>query len=261
VSHAIVVNGAAGRMGRLVAAELLAAGLGDVVGCDPAAGETALLESPRLPLVADLEGAVGPESVIVDFSHPAATPVLVHAACRHGARLVIGTTGQSDPQLEALRDAARQVPIVLARNFSTGINRILELLPQLRVLIQDGFDVECLEAHHRGKRDAPSGTAAALLDALLGPESAATRVHGRLGREARRQPGEVGVHSLRLGALVGEHALLFASDHEVVEIRHRALDRAAFVSGVVPAVRFVRNCRPGLFSMLDVMRHAQAGGS
>jgi len=261
VSHALVVNGAAGRMGRLVAAELLAAGLGEVVGCDPAAGESAALESPRLPLVADLEGAVGPESVVVDFSHPSATPYLAHAARAHGARLIVGTTGQSVAQMEALQEAARRVPVVLARNFSTGLNRILELLPQLRVLLRDGFDVECLEVHHRGKRDAPSGTATALLDALLGPDAAAARVHGRLGREARRQPGEVGVHSLRLGAVVGEHALLFASDHEVVEIRHRALDRAAFVSGIVPAVRFVRTCGPGLFSMLDVMRNAQAGGS
>jgi 4-hydroxy-tetrahydrodipicolinate reductase len=261
VSHALVVNGAAGRMGRLVASELLAAGLGDVVGCDPAAGTTRTLDAPRLPLVADLAAAVGPGSVVVDFSHPKVTPLLVHAAREHGARLVIGTTGQDATQLEALQDAARFVPVVLARNFSTGLNRILELLPNLRVLIDDGFDVECLEAHHRGKRDAPSGTAAALLDALLGPEARAERVYGRHGGEALRRPGEIGIHSLRLGALAGEHALLFASDHEVVEIRHRALDRAAFVSGVVPAVRFVRTSGPGLFSMLDVMRHAKAGGS
>ena len=122
--------------------------------------------------------------------------------------------------------------------------------------MDDGFDVECLEAHHRAKRDAPSGTARALLEALWGPGPTPEVVHGRHGPEAKRQTGEVGVHSLRLGGVTGDHALYFGSDHEVIEIRHRALDRAAFVSGVVPAVRFVRQSTAGLYSMLDVMRDA-----
>jgi 4-hydroxy-tetrahydrodipicolinate reductase len=195
---------------------------------------------------------------VVDFSRPGATPALLRAVEVRGARLVIGTTGQSAEELEALAAAARQVPVVLARNFSLGLNRLLEVLPALRDLIDKGFDVECLEAHHRGKADAPSGTALVLLAALCGEVPAGRRVHGRHGPQALREPGEVGVHSLRLGQVVGDHALFLGSDHEVIEIRHRALDRGAFVTGVVPAVRFVGARGPGLYSMLDVIRHADA---
>ncbi len=125
-------------------------------------------------------------------------------------------------------------------------------------MVRDGFDVECIEAHHRQKRDAPSGTAWLLLESLLGDDPPSDPVHGRHGPETARQAGEVGVHSLRAGQIPGEHTLLFAGAHEVVEVRHRALDRGAFVSGVVPAVHFVRRASPGLYSMLDVMRDAEA---
>lgn len=248
---AVVVNGAGGRMGRLVATELRRAGFGDVAGCDPAARPPLHLEDGPLDLVEDLVGGVQTEGVVVDFSHPNATPDLVRAARERRARLVIGTTGQSPEQLRALEGAAREVPVVLARNFSIGINRLVQVLPGLGVLARHGFDVECIEAHHRQKRDAPSGTAGLLLDALLGPD--APRVHGRHGAEARRAPGEVGVHSLRAGEIPGEHTLVLAGDHEVIEVRHRALDRAAFASGVVPAVRFVGRRAPGLYTMSDVM--------
>jgi len=253
---ALVVNGVAGRMGRLVAGALAQAGLGEVAGCDPAGGSLA-----GIRMVPDLVGGLREGGVVVDFSHPSATSLLVRAARERQARLVVGTTGQDETQLGLLREVAASVPVVLARNFSLGISRILQVLPQLRVLVADGFDVECMEAHHRGKRDAPSGTALALLQTLLGPGDASPRVHGREGRDAARRPGEVGIHSLRQGGLPGEHALVWASDHEVVEIRHRALDRTAFVSGVLPAVRFVRSSPPGLYSMLDVLRHAEAGGT
>ena len=261
MTYDLVVNGAAGRMGRLVSAALRTADLGSIAGCDPAAGSSGgalLLEGEPLPLVDDLCEAVRPGGIVVDFSHPEATELLCLAAERRGAGLVIGTTGQSPAQLERLHGVTARVPVVLSRNFSLGLNRLLQALPAFRVLTHEGFDVECLEAHHRQKRDAPSGTASLLLDALLGPAPGATRVHGRHGPEALRREGEVGVHSLRLGQLAGEHALLLGSDHELLEIRHRALDRTAFVTGVVPAVRFLRDRSPGLYTMLDVMQHAAA---
>jgi 4-hydroxy-tetrahydrodipicolinate reductase len=184
---------------------------------------------------------------------------LVRAARERDARLVVGTTGQSEVQRDALRRAAENVPVVLSHNFSLGINRLVQALPTLRVLAREGFDVELVEMHHRGKRDAPSGTTALLLEALLGNDPSNRRVHGRFGTEARREAGEVGVHSIRAGQIAGEHTLLLASASEVVEIRHRALDRSAFVSGVAPAVHFVRNHSPGLYSMLDVMADAPQG--
>jgi len=254
VNGSILVLGAAGRMGKLVATSLRQAALGPVAGYDRAAHGTLALEDGPLELWEEAVGALTPESVVVDFSHPDATPLLLRAVQERRARLVVGTTGQSPEQMAALRQAAAETAVVVARNFSLGVNRLLQLAAAFRVFIEDGFDVECVETHHRHKRDAPSGTALALLEALgLGT---APRVDGRTGADALRQPGEVGVHSVRLGAVAGEHALLFGGDHEMIEIRHRALDRAAFVTGVAPAVQFVRRAKPGFYSMLDVMRDA-----
>ena len=254
MSAAVIVNGVAGRMGRLVATALRRAPFEPVLGCDPAASGTPLqLDDGVLHVLGDLDDALEKGAVIVDFSHADCTERLVEAARAQGARLVIGTTGQSRRQLDALRDVSTQVPVVLARNFSLGINRLAQVLPMLRVLMREGFDVECIEAHHRQKRDAPSGTAMLLLEALLGDDPPGDYVHGRSGSESQRQRGEVGVHSLRAGQIPGEHTLVLAGEHEVLELRHRALGRAAFTSGVVPAVRFVRRSPPGFYSMLDVM--------
>lgn len=259
MSARVIVNGAAGRMGRLVATALRQADLGEVVGCDPAAVGRLELPDGALDVVGTLEEALAADTVIVDFSHANCTSRLVESARRAGARLVIGTTGQSEAQMEALRDAATRIAVLVARNFSLGINRLAQVLPQLGGLARHGFDVECIEAHHRQKRDAPSGTASLLLDALLGDGPPGDRIHGRVGPETQRHTGEVGVHSLRAGQIPGEHTLVLAGEHEVLELRHRALDRAAFVTGVVPAVHFVRRASPGLYSMLDVMSDAHAG--
>jgi 4-hydroxy-tetrahydrodipicolinate reductase len=255
VSASVVVLGAAGRMGRLVAGALQAARVGTIAGCDPAAREDLRLGAEPLRMARDLLDVLEPQGVIVDFSHADATADLVRGATERNARLVVGTTGQTEAQLAALREVARRTPVVLARNFSLGVNRLLQVLPNLRVLVDDGFDVECIETHHRHKRDAPSGTALALV-AALGLEDA-PKQHGRAGRDCARRPGDVGIHSVRMGEIAGEHQLVFGSDHEVVEIRHRALDRAAFVTGVVPAVRFVRRAPAGFYNMLDVMNDVE----
>ena len=251
---AVIVNGAAGRMGRLVATALRQAGIAPVAGHvrpGSACGDTLALADGDLPLVGDLVRDLAPGGVVVDFSHPGAAADLRRAVGERGARLVLGTTGYEDATLAALREAAAEVAVVAARNFSLGLNRLLDVVPSLRILMQDGFDAECLEMHHRDKRDAPSGTALALVEAL---DAGAQRQFGRHGADAKRRAGEIGIHALRLGHVVGEHALVFASDHEVIEVRHRALDRAAFVTGVVPAVRFVQRRPAGWYSMLDVIR-------
>jgi 4-hydroxy-tetrahydrodipicolinate reductase len=159
VKAAIVVNGAAGRMGRLVASHLRRSGLTDVAGCDRDARGTLQLDDGPLPLVDRLADGLQPRGVVVDFSHASATPALVEAARACQARLVVGTTGQSETELAMLHEAGRHVPVVLARNFSLGINRIAQAIVAFRILTHEGFDLEILEAHHAGKRDAPSGTA------------------------------------------------------------------------------------------------------
>jgi 4-hydroxy-tetrahydrodipicolinate reductase len=241
-------------MGRLVVPALRRAGFTDVAGCDPGTSAPLVVEDGPVDLVHDLLEGLAPGGVIVDFSRPSASASLERAAVTLGARLVVGTTGQSAGELACLHRAAERVPVVLGRNFSLGINRIAQVLPELRDLTRRGFDVECIELHHRQKRDAPSGTALLWLEALLG-DVRPSLVHGRSGPDCLRQDGEVGVHSRRLGQIPGEHTLVLASDHEVVEIRHRALDRAAFVSGVPPAVRFVQSQPPGLYDVQDVMRN------
>jgi 4-hydroxy-tetrahydrodipicolinate reductase len=257
---AVIVLGATGRMGRLVIPALRQAGVSGVLGAtrqpldglDLADGPVRLTRRP----VEDL----APGGVLVDFSAPGNTALLTQAVRARQARLVIGTTGHTASERRSLESLATETAVVLASNFSLGINRLAQVLPELRCLTQQGFQVECVEAHHRHKRDAPSGTAMLLLEALLGgsPQRVA---HGRSGRDLQRQDAEVGIHSLRLGQIVGDHSLLLASDSEVIEIRHRALDRAAFVSGVPPAVRFVQQRPPGLFEMTDVIGNEHADTS
>ena len=242
-------------MGRLVIPELRKYGFVSLLGATRQdIGSLALADGPIALTQMPVED-LSPGGVLVDFSVAGNVALLEKAAEARQARLVIGTTGHAPAELQAIERLASKTAVVLASNFSLGVNRLAQCLPALHVLLQEGFEVECLEAHHRQKRDAPSGTALLLLEALLGAKPQ-KMTHGRVGRDLERQEGEVGVHSLRLGQIPGEHSLFLASDSEVIEIRHRALDRAAFVSGVSPAVQFVQQQTTGLFSMTDVIGNA-----
>jgi len=251
----VIVLGATGRMGQLVIPALRKSGLKGILGATRQERTSLDLSDGPVELTKTPLDHLRPGGVLVDFSVAGNVDLLQKAVETKQARLVIGTTGHSATELAAIEALATQTAVVLASNFSLGINRLAQCLPALQVLTQEGFEVECVETHHRQKRDAPSGTALLLLEALLG-EIPAHLTHGREGRELQRQAGEVGVHSLRMGQVPGEHSLFLASDNEVIEIRHRALDRAAFVSGVSPAVRFVQQQAKGLFSMTDVIGNA-----
>jgi 4-hydroxy-tetrahydrodipicolinate reductase len=239
-------------MGRLVIPALRTAGFDAVLGGTRQDRDHLDLSDGAVRLTRNPVEDLAPSGVLVDFSAAGNTVLLRRAVAERQARLVIGSTGHAATELQEIRDLSRDTAIVMASNFSLGINRLAQSLPALRVLVQEGFEVECVETHHRHKRDAPSGTALLLLDALLGG-GPRELTHGRAGRDLQRQTGEVGVHSLRLGQVPGDHSLFLASDSEVIEIRHRALDRTAFVSGVPPAVRFVQQQSKGLFNMMDVI--------
>lgn len=243
-------------MGRLVIPALRAAGLTDVQGATRQELSSLDLSDGPVSLTRRPLESLAPGGVLVDFSAPGSTPLLVEAVRARQARLVVGTTGHTADERRTLEALGRETALVVASNFSLGINRLAQVLPGLRSLAQGDFQVECVEAHHEHKRDAPSGTALLLLEALLGGPPQ-TLTSGRAGRDLQRRPGEVGVHSLRLGQIVGDHSLLLASSSELIEIRHRALDRAAFVSGVAPAVRFVQQRTSGLFDMTDVIGNDQ----
>lgn len=194
--------------------------------------------------------------VLVDFSVPAQAVVCAEKASATGAGLVLGTTGLTDFQMALVQKAAESCPVVVAPNTSLGVTVLFALAGRVREALGAGFDVEIVEAHHRGKKDAPSGTAAKLVEILSEPRGLDPRRVARLGRaggELSRSDEEIGVHSLRGGAVVGRHSLHFMSDLEELTLSHRALSREAFARGAVRAIRFVHGQPPGLYDMIDVL--------
>jgi 4-hydroxy-tetrahydrodipicolinate reductase len=252
----VAIIGAAGRMGR----ELCRAAL-DTPNVELTGGT----EGPGAPnLGADLgelcgvgklgisvtEDPPGEAQVLVEFSTPEAT--VGHLSYRKP--VVIGTTGLDEEQRAKVEEAAKSVPIVLAPNMSVGVNLLREVVRDLSRKLA-GYDVEVVEAHHKNKKDAPSGTALLLARAAAEGRSQSLEeiaVYGRKGTAPRRE-GEIGIHALRGGAVVGEHRLIFYSEGEEVEVVHRALSRRTFADGALRAAKFVASTEPGLYSMRDVL--------
>ena len=189
--------------------------------------------------------------VLIEFTSPEAT--ISHLA--YGKPYVIGTTGLSDDQRAEIKAAARNAPIVLAPNMSVGVNLLREVVRDLSAKLE-GYDIELVETHHRNKKDAPSGTALLLANAAAEGRKQNlddTAVYGREGVSPRRE-GEIGIHALRGGAVVGEHRLIFYSDGEEIEVIHRALSRRTFADGAIRASKFAASAKPGLYSMRDVLK-------
>ncbi|HVL23266.1 MAG TPA: 4-hydroxy-tetrahydrodipicolinate reductase [Thermomicrobiales bacterium] len=186
--------------------------------------------------------------VLIDFSRPEGTMRAVPVAVAAGTPLVIGTTGLTDDQTGALRETASTIPVWYARNMSHGIGVLQQMLPRIAAALAD-YDIELVEAHHRHKVDAPSGTALALAEAILrGLEGEVhPLVYGREGH-APRQPGEIGIHAIRGGGNPGEHQVIFASDDEEIRISHRAFHRRVFASGALRAARRLVTLPPGWYA-------------
>ena len=189
--------------------------------------------------------------VLIEFTSPAAT--VEHLTYRKP--LVIGTTGLSEEQRAKIEEASRSVPIVLAPNMSVGVNLLREVVRELSEKLGRDYDIEVVETHHRNKVDAPSGTALFLGEAAAegrGKRLEDVAVYGREDHQPREE-GEIGVHALRGGAVVGEHRLIFYSEGEEVEVVHRALSRRTFAAGALRAARFAAGSEAGLYSMKDVL--------
>jgi 4-hydroxy-tetrahydrodipicolinate reductase len=252
----VVLVGAAGRMGRAIADAAAAGGDVSIRACvdpRPAPG------SGGPAWGTDLAAVVRPGDVVVEFSSPAGALEAARLCGERGLPLVSGTTGLGPDDEARLREAAGVVPVVRASNFSVGLlglRRALEaVLPVL-----DTWDVEIVERHHRGKVDAPSGTALDLARRtreVRGYDEQAMR-HGRQGRVGARPDAEIGMHSLRGGSWVGDHTVVLAGPGEWVELRHVAQDRGAFAHGVLRAARFVVGARPGFYTLDDVVRAASS---
>jgi 4-hydroxy-tetrahydrodipicolinate reductase len=253
----IAVVGAAGRMGR----EVVRAALED--DSFELAGGVVEPEAPELG--ADLgelcgwgrSGVVATEDppdeaeALIEFTEPEAT--VEHLA--YGRPVVIGTTGLSEVQQARVEEAAKGHPVVLAPNMSVGVSLLREVVRELSEKLGTSYDIEIVETHHRNKVDAPSGTALLLGRAAAegrGRDLEEVAIYGREGR-APREEGEIGIHALRGGAVVGEHRVIFYSDGEEVEIAHRAISRRTFAAGALRAARFVAGAEPGLYSMRDVL--------
>lgn len=188
--------------------------------------------------------------VAIDFSYPGNQQMLLSSAVRRHIPLVIGTTGLSEAQGEAIREAGKRIPIVWANNFSLGVTVLLRLT-RMAAQALPGYDVEIVETHHNQKEDAPSGTAKALL-ACIDPQGDYRVVYGREGRVGKRGH-EIGVHALRGGSVAGEHSVHFFGPLEEIELRHRADSRQVFAQGALRAARFVCKAANGVYDMEDVL--------
>jgi 4-hydroxy-tetrahydrodipicolinate reductase len=205
-----------------------------------------------IPLPSDFGGA----EVAIDFSVPAATAQLVETALRARKSVVIGTTGHSPEQLDYIRTAAKEIPIVLAGNFSIGVNLLFVLARQAARALGSDYDAELIEMHHHHKKDSPSGTAVRLLEIVEEERglTAANRKAGRDGWVGPRPQNEIGVHAVRGGDIVGEHILMFAGIGERLELKHQATDRSIFARGALHAARWLVNQSAGLYDMEDVLQ-------
>lgn len=258
----LAVAGASGRMGRAVLRAAADAGLA-VVGGWVRPGSTAdghdlgtLAGLPPSGIAAsvDLATALSDAEVVVDFTLPAALPVLLEHCRGRGLALVTGTTGLEDGQRQAVAEAAAEIAIVQAANMSVGVTILLDLAERAAAALGEDFDAEIIEIHHRHKLDAPSGTALAIGDAVARARPGTPPVEaGRGPGSGRRRPGAIGYASIRAGEVVGEHTLLLAGAGERLELTHRAADRAAFAGGALRAAAWVRGRPPGLYGMRDVL--------
>lgn len=228
---------------------------------DPLFGQDVGLAVGAGPIEVTVSDTAGPDlDVLVDFSTPAALAHWLPWCRKHKVALVSGTTGLSPEQQQALAAAATEVPVLTAPNMSVGVNLLLQLVSEAATRLGSDWDVEITETHHRHKVDSPSGTAVALYEAVCQAQNRnpdAAGVYGRHGQVGPRQPSEVGIHALRMGGIVGEHSVHFAAAGEVITLEHRAFSRENFAGGAIRAAKWLRNRKPGMYQMRDVLFGAQ----
>jgi len=236
----ILLNGAKGRMGQTIAG--LAGEMDGVI--------TAAIDVGDNP-AAHLAGC----DVVIDFSGHSATGQLLELVAAQRKPIVIGTTGHDAGEKKRLLASAAKVPCVWAGNFSVGVNLLFALTRRAAAVLGSDYDAEVVEMHHRFKKDAPSGTAARLLEIILEERklTASALKHGRSGITGERQSTEVGVHALRGGDVVGDHTVLFAALGERLELTHKASDRGIFARGAIRAAHWVVKQAPGVYDMQDVL--------
>jgi 4-hydroxy-tetrahydrodipicolinate reductase len=252
----VAIAGAGGRMGQALIEAALADGELQLAAALDAAGSAALGRAAGpLRVVADL-GVLAAVDVLVDFTRPQGTLAHLEVCLRHGKAMVIGTTGFDAAQKARLAEGAKRIPIVLSPNFAIGVNVMFRLAQTAAQALGDAYDVEIVEAHHRHKVDAPSGTALLLGELVaraLGRNLGEVAVHGRQGDTGERPAKAIGFHAIRGGDIVGEHTVIFAGAGERVEVSVRSQSRLTYAAGALRAAKWVKDRAPGLYGMFDVL--------
>ncbi len=261
----IAIVGASGRMGLCLLKSVLLAKNATLataisrpnsiaIGKD--AGELAGIGAVGIKVVDDLAAVMDSFDVLIDFTRPDASMVFIEQCRRAGKKVVIGTTGYSDDQKAEINKAAEEIAIVLAPNFSVGVNLSLKLLAMAAKVMGDYTDIEVIEAHHRHKVDAPSGTALRMGEVIadtLGRDLKDCAIYGREGNTGERDRKTIGFSTIRAGDIVGEHTVMFADEGERLEITHKASSRMTFANGAVRAAVWLTDKEPGLYDMQDVL--------
>jgi 4-hydroxy-tetrahydrodipicolinate reductase len=264
MTHRIAVAGASGRMGQMLIDAIRAAddcrlsGALDIAS-SPAIGKDAGSFSGQptgVLITADLRAGLADSQVLIDFSRPEGTLEHIKVCRELGVALVIGTTGFNDAQKAVIAEGSRDIAIMMAPNMSVGVNVTLKLLEMAAKALSTGYDIEIIEAHHRHKVDAPSGTALKMGEVIadaLGRDLKDCAVYAREGVTGERDPSSIGFATIRGGDIVGDHTVLFAGTGERIEISHKSSSRATYAQGSLRAVRFLAGQKAGLFDMFDVL--------
>lgn len=260
----IAIAGASGRMGRMLIETVLDDADAELVGAldrpgAPQLGQDAgafLGKTTGVVLTDDIERVFADADFLIDFTRPEGTLVHLEAAVRHNVKMIIGTTGFDDAQKAQLRAAGEKIGIVFAPNMSVGVNVTMKLLEFAAKQFAEGYDIEIIEAHHRHKVDAPSGTALAMGEVVakaLGRDLKDCAVYGREGVTGERDPSTIGFAAIRGGDIVGDHTVLFAGIGERIEITHKSASRLSYAQGALRAARFLAGRDTGFFDMQDVL--------
>jgi 4-hydroxy-tetrahydrodipicolinate reductase len=244
----IVISGIAGRMGSLIA---------ELANKDPEINLIGGIDDPSCTkFPKDLEPLIDKCNVVIDFSTPEATIEHLKIVHLHKKAIVIGTTGFNKQQLEFIDKLSKDIPCVISPNMSVGVNLLFSIVQEITKHLPN-YDIEITESHHKNKKDAPSGTAKKLAESIcnaLDVSLSKTAVYGRQGITGERPLGQIGIHAIRAGDIVGDHTIMWAGPGEVIELSHRALSRTTFANGAILAAKFLAKSGPGKYNMQDALK-------
>lgn len=260
----IAIAGATGRMGKMLIEAVLNSPDAQLVGAlehdsCPQLGEDAgafLGKKTGVAITADIAKALSDAEFLIDFTRPEGTMAHLAVAQKTGSKMIIGTTGLSPEQIDSLKNASANLAIVFAPNMSVGVNATFKLLEIAAKMLNEGYDIEIIEAHHRHKVDAPSGTALRMGEVIadaLGEKLDDIAVYSREGHTGERKEGSIGFATIRGGDIVGDHTVLFAGEGERIEISHKSSSRQSYAQGSLRAARFLHGQNAGLYDMQDVL--------